>query len=253
MQKKIRESKGFTLIELLVLIAIIAILAAILFPVFVQAREKARQTTCLSNLKQLTLAWTMYAQDYSETACPSYYYTDNWNLEHAWDFTINWSNNTTSDGLLTPYTKNSQINGCPSFIIPAGQASGRPFTGYAYNASYVGGDPYNGANAWPANNYPSFPAKITQMQRPAETVILADSACMVKTGNVWNLSGNNYLRAPNDPSAYGCGQVHFRHHSVANVAYADGHAKAVGTICRAKPGHPDLGFLSEDDSAYALQ
>ena len=65
---------GFTLIELLVVIAIIAILAAILFPVFAQAREKARQTACLSNVKQISLAMMMYAQDYDETFCPGRYY-----------------------------------------------------------------------------------------------------------------------------------------------------------------------------------
>ncbi|NLO06246.1 MAG: prepilin-type N-terminal cleavage/methylation domain-containing protein, partial [candidate division WS1 bacterium] len=59
--------RGFTLIELLVVIAIIAILAAILFPVFARAREKARQTQCLSNVKQTMLAVNMYAQDYDET------------------------------------------------------------------------------------------------------------------------------------------------------------------------------------------
>src|SRR5580704_3316391 len=65
-----RISKGFTLIELLVVIAIIAILAAILFPVFAQARAKARQTTCLSNLFQLGLASNMYLQDYDEAFYP---------------------------------------------------------------------------------------------------------------------------------------------------------------------------------------
>src|SRR5260370_2746948 len=65
--------KGFTLIELLVVIAIIAILAAILFPVFAQAREKARQTTCTSNVKNLGLAVVMYAQDYDETYPPLWY------------------------------------------------------------------------------------------------------------------------------------------------------------------------------------
>src|SRR5213082_1669007 len=62
-----RVRRGFTLIELLVVIAIIAILAAILFPVFAQAREKARQTSCLSNIKQLGLSAMMYVEDYDET------------------------------------------------------------------------------------------------------------------------------------------------------------------------------------------
>ena len=59
-----KRKEGFTLIELLVVIAIIAILAAILFPVFAKAREKARQTSCLSNVKQIMMAWKMYAQDF---------------------------------------------------------------------------------------------------------------------------------------------------------------------------------------------
>src|ERR1041385_4414144 len=65
-----KNVNAFTLIELLVVIAIIAILAAILFPVFAQAREKARQATCQSNMKQIGVAWALYAQDYDEIGVP---------------------------------------------------------------------------------------------------------------------------------------------------------------------------------------
>ena len=94
--------KAFTLIELLVVIAIIAILAAILFPVFAQAREKARQTSCLSNVKQLGLGVMMYGQDYDET-----FPIGGWNaasgpLSSRWYVDV------------APYIKNTQIRNCPS-------------------------------------------------------------------------------------------------------------------------------------------
>jgi len=91
--------QGFTLIELLVVIAIIAILAAILFPVFARAREKARQSSCLSNLKQLGLAFLQYAQDYDETMVSGSGYQGN---------SINWQYK------VAPYIKNIQIYSCPS-------------------------------------------------------------------------------------------------------------------------------------------
>src|SRR6056297_1595143 len=103
--------RGFTLIELLVVIAIIAILAAILFPVFARAREKARQTSCLSNVKQIGLAWQMYVQDYDE-CIPPYYVPNSVRGPELPDIgastTLYWQD------LIYPYTKNFQIWVCPS-------------------------------------------------------------------------------------------------------------------------------------------
>src|SRR5579862_3599835 len=95
-RSRFRQS-GFTLIELLVVIAIIAILAAILFPVFAQAREKARQASCISNLKQLGLAFLQYEQDYDETLLPA----------ERFHFIDQNSNGTfTGQSALEPYIKN---------------------------------------------------------------------------------------------------------------------------------------------------
>ena len=108
-----RRKRGFTLIELLVVIAIIAILAAILFPVFAQARDKARQATCLSNIKQLSLGVVMYAQDYDETLlfrptgdhCSWRYICST--TAQPRDY-LNWWD------IVLPYTKNTKIFDCPS-------------------------------------------------------------------------------------------------------------------------------------------
>ena len=241
-QKK--RTSGFTLIELLVVIAIIAILAAILFPVFAKAREKARQTQCLSNLKQITLGWQMYNQDYDETACPTYYYTDMWQYEHAWDYTLDWadwSKPVASAGLLEPYMKNQQITKCPSFN---GESSGRPTTGYAYNASYIGGD----LSAFPVRN----PCSTAAIQSPSDTVVFAEAA-WYDSWNNGRLTGANYLRAPViDSTLFNYGTVHFRHNEMANVAYVDGHVKAQKCNYTPDPLHPDVGALSKDDSAYDL-
>jgi prepilin-type N-terminal cleavage/methylation domain-containing protein len=100
-----RTRTGFTLIELLVVIAIIAILAAILFPVFAQARESARRSGCQSNMKQVTTAILMYAQDYDETLP---YQQDGDLCDYGKSSHAVWINST------MPYVKNKQVWWCPS-------------------------------------------------------------------------------------------------------------------------------------------
>jgi prepilin-type N-terminal cleavage/methylation domain-containing protein len=111
--------RGFTLIELLVVVAIIAILAAILFPVFAQAREKARQVTCLSNEKQLGTAVLMYQQDYDEhlyfyasTAAPSQSRTGAVLPDAGSVNPVRWYN------ALLPYTRSNGLLRCPSDELP---------------------------------------------------------------------------------------------------------------------------------------
>src|SRR5438309_3093953 len=97
------KRRGFTLIELLVVIAIIAILAAILFPVFAQARDKARQTTCLSNLRQVATGVLLYLQDYDERMPADYTYRKIDVGTRLWWW----------QDLIRPYVKNTGVYTCP--------------------------------------------------------------------------------------------------------------------------------------------
>jgi prepilin-type N-terminal cleavage/methylation domain-containing protein/prepilin-type processing-associated H-X9-DG protein len=103
----VKARRAFTLIELLVVIAIIAILAAILFPVFAQAREKARQAACLSNTKQLGLAFNMYIQDYDGTY-PLSLHNSGCGISNPFDRNWAWQ------GRIEPYVKNADVFVCPS-------------------------------------------------------------------------------------------------------------------------------------------
>ena len=207
------RSRGFTLIELLVVIAIIAILAAILFPVFARAREKARQASCMSNVKQLTLGMLMYAQDYDEVFAPRY--IDTVEGERIW-----WVPRVGSDGPLPalgePYLKNVQIAFCPS-------EKGN-FT-YGYNRM-LGVNP----SSEPV-------VAMASVQRPAELLLFSDNTwgspiLYTPSQGVGNW-GANFVNPPGSSGAnirWGENCPFGRHNGSVNVGFADGHVKAMQPI-----------------------
>jgi prepilin-type N-terminal cleavage/methylation domain-containing protein/prepilin-type processing-associated H-X9-DG protein len=232
-----RRSRGFTLIELLVVIAIIAILAAILFPVFAQARDKARQATCLSNIKQLSLGVTMYAQDYDEMLLPratslscgggamyNRYVCD------PTRYVLNWWD------IVLPYTKNNGVYYCPSaapFSSSQLQPHGITNVSIGYNMSVYYVQPNYSLVTRVAvsaqNTY--FPGvTMAQVTRPANTILLGEA------GHVWSPSATaRPFNSKDNPSPILATQPTAesgsewgpepRHGEGANMGFVDGHAK----------------------------
>jgi prepilin-type N-terminal cleavage/methylation domain-containing protein/prepilin-type processing-associated H-X9-DG protein len=198
--------RGFTLIELLVVIGIIAILAAILFPVFAQARSKARQAGCLSNMKQLGLAWVMYAQDYDETSPnPGF-------LGRIWvkDFgnVPTRKDDIYFQDLIRPYAKNEDFAYCPSvgkeFVWKwKGGGFKSPMrenrTSYWYNWFYWNGQP------------------LAKVNKVADSPVCIDMPY-----------GPDYDILP--------------HNNGVDVSYADGHAKYVRLTDSALPDKKGTWF-----------
>jgi prepilin-type N-terminal cleavage/methylation domain-containing protein/prepilin-type processing-associated H-X9-DG protein len=215
---------GFTLIELLVVIAIIAILAAILFPVFSRAREKARQSSCGSNLRQVQLAIAQYAQDYDEQhphtyfgPPPGYY---------QWEEAV------------LPYVKNDQLFVCPSAsairYIPDTNLAGvdnplPPRGGYAGNVAYSGGLCATGIVA----NHPFGFRSLAAIDEPAGTFMVWDSAASDLPGEFnegWQYGAQqpttvNWSANPPRLEPPSEGVVGGRHTEGANFSYVDGHMK----------------------------
>ncbi|MCS6859625.1 MAG: DUF1559 domain-containing protein [Abditibacteriales bacterium] len=218
------RKKGFTLIELLVVIAIIAILAAILMPVFAQAREKARQASCLSNTKQMALAIHMYTNDYDERL-PLFYFGD-WlpccaNRGGHWPW----------PKALIPYVKNKPVYTCPS--LPGAhwdRLLGAYGPGFAYEFPSVIGYGYNayGLNDLPGDP-PAVGKSLAQIDKPAETFAIVETRYYPPGHPSHVPDWGWYFAYPPAPRVglliWSQWLTANRHQDGNHVVFADGHAK----------------------------
>jgi len=205
--RRAHRQPAFTLIELLVVIAIIAILAAILFPVFARAREKARQTTCLNNLKQLGTGFHMYLNDWDG----GYPFAGSAGQPRGWviasaHFVID-----VRKGSLFPYVRTVQAYVCPS-ETPKGQAANNSptFLSYSMNDEF-----FTHGNQYHMEDDPLTEADVVD---PSGTILLMEENEMTSVGNQGLNDGTFWRRAENDYPAN-------RHNGGGNWLLADQHAR----------------------------
>jgi prepilin-type N-terminal cleavage/methylation domain-containing protein/prepilin-type processing-associated H-X9-DG protein len=217
-----RTRRGFTLIELLVVIAIIAILAAILFPVFAKAREKARQITCASNLKQIGLGILQYYQDYDET------FPSVTNNNTAPVTPAGWADE------IQPYLKSVAVLHCPDDPTPQStNPYAEPYSGNYGNTAYTSYF-YNWQVGTVNYSYSTGGIKLAQMPQPSSTILNGDNigysasnGIPYGNGDYCNFQINSARGGANCTSAQGAinDAPSTRHTGGANYAFADGHAK----------------------------
>lgn len=196
--------RGFTLIELLVVIAIIAILAAILFPVFARAREAARASTCVSNLKQIGLAAKMYQQDYDETT-PFYVNGSNFSFDPANIHDTYWG------WFYQPYIKNAGIWNCPSTKLTAFGSGGNCGKG----------------NAYAIPHFVELKSDAT-FADPSGTIFVQDAyeTRLDDNGDLLTAQSGQTVAHTQSPSQQRWDEA-YRHNDVCNVLWYDGHVKGV--------------------------
>ncbi len=201
-----KRRTGFTLIELLVVIAIIAILAAILFPVFAKAREKARQASCLSNMKQQGLALMQYVQDYDEV------FPDLLGLNGIWN--ADWTPASPYGVMyqLVPYIKSTGVLKCPSRKGKIG------YQVNAYHSQSIYGFYFNGWGMVPGRY--SSPAALAEIVSPAAVVCIYDMASESDGGD---MNEGWYAGWATDPPA--ATYMSIPHSGGFEHVFADGHAK----------------------------
>lgn len=238
--------RAFTLIELLVVTFIIGVLVAMLLPVLANSKAEAKRVQCLSNLRQMGVAATLYVSDNADFYPIAYYFDEANNIDYCWDFTTVAGNPTSVlPGLLWAGHGPKQIQQCPSF---AGSVNwlADPYTGYNYNTSYIGHGQFETI---------SQPAKNSDVLHPFKTVLFGDGQ--------YAGGANKFMRAPwpnpGDADFLGrsSGTQGFRHRSRSNAAFCDGHAASMGRCytnnCEGASVAPGTGFLSPDNDLYDVQ
>jgi prepilin-type processing-associated H-X9-DG protein/prepilin-type N-terminal cleavage/methylation domain-containing protein len=232
------KSQAFTLIELLVVIAIVALLAAILFPVFARAKEAAKKTQSVSNLRQIGLAWVLYNGDHDGTIMRVVTVSDK-----AYYWWGSWDGSTLrpDEGLLFPYTHSEGVQGDPSFARELRTPIG--LTGYAYNYFYLSPSVF----APPTWAETPIPVNEAQLTDGTGTVMFATAARI----NNWQydaprIEGNTYL----DPPSMENPGFHGRHNGSGNVLWCDGHVAT--RMPRLRHGAFGWGFDSKDFEPHSL-